>query len=202
VLGAIRVLNRLECAGEAMRQALNTLAVVAPAWLRDLVPAEWVDRYAARMESYRLPSSQADRQALALTIGADGYALLTALWAPTTPASLRDLEAVAVLRRIWLQQFQLEAKQVRWRAEGNLPSASLWINAPYDPQVRYGTKRTPTWIGYKVQLTETCDADTPQLVTQVATTIATGTDYGTLPQLQADLAGKDLLPAAHFVDAG
>jgi transposase len=42
--------------------------------------------------------------------------------------------------------------------------------------VRDGTKRTHTWIGYKVHLTESCDADLPHLVTQVQTTIATGTD--------------------------
>src|SRR5579871_315478 len=69
VLAAIRVLNRLECVGEALRHALNTLAVVAPDWLRTQVPAEWVDRYAHRLESYRLPSSPAERQAVALTIG-------------------------------------------------------------------------------------------------------------------------------------
>ena len=33
VLAAIRGLNRLECLGETMRQALNGLAVVAPEWL-------------------------------------------------------------------------------------------------------------------------------------------------------------------------
>src|SRR5262245_51074502 len=35
VLAAIHVLNRLECVGETLRQALNMLAVVAPAWLQD-----------------------------------------------------------------------------------------------------------------------------------------------------------------------
>jgi transposase len=32
VLAAIRVLNRLERVGDTLRAALNTLAVVAPAW--------------------------------------------------------------------------------------------------------------------------------------------------------------------------
>jgi len=112
------------------------------------------------------------------------------------------VEAVDVLRRIWVQQFYQEQGQVRWREEGNLPPASLWINSPYDPEVRYGTKRTHTWIGYKVHLTESCDGDLPHLVTQVETTIATGTDYETLPRVQEDLAAKDLLPGEHFVDNG
>ncbi|MGH2344267.1 MAG: transposase, partial [Chloroflexota bacterium] len=178
VLGVVRVLNRLECVGEALRHALNTLAVADPGWVRAQVPPEWADRYATRLESARLPSSPAERQALACRIGADGEALLRALWAPTAPAGLPTLPAVDVLRRIWVQQFFQEAGEVRWREEGNLPPASLWINSPYDPEVRYGTKRTHTWIGYKVHLTESCDDQTPHLVTQVATTIATGTDYG------------------------
>jgi transposase len=202
VLGAVRVLNRLECVGEAMRYALNSLAVVAPAWLRAQTAPEWVDRYATRVESYRLPSSQVDRHALALTIGADGYDLLAALWDPRTAAGLRELEAVDVLRRIWMQQFFWEQGQVHGREEGSLPPASLWINSPYDSQVRYGTKRTHTWIGYKVHLTETCDDAPPHLVTQVETTLATGTDYATLPLVQEDLAAKGLPPAEHFVDAG
>jgi transposase len=41
VLGAVRVLNRLECVGEALRHALNRLAVVAPSRLRARVGAEW-----------------------------------------------------------------------------------------------------------------------------------------------------------------
>src|SRR5690242_2042333 len=40
VLAAIRVLNRLECVGETLRQALNALAVSAPDWLRAWVPAD------------------------------------------------------------------------------------------------------------------------------------------------------------------
>ena len=45
VLAAIHVLNRLECVGETLRHALNTLAVAAPDWLLAQVPAVWFDRY-------------------------------------------------------------------------------------------------------------------------------------------------------------
>src|SRR5712692_326653 len=45
VLGAIRALNRLECVGETLRHALNSLAVVAPEWLRSQSHTEWVARY-------------------------------------------------------------------------------------------------------------------------------------------------------------
>src|SRR5438132_5331946 len=56
VLAAIQTLNRLECVGETLRQALNALAVVAPDWLRAQVPATWFDRYGPRVAEYRLRS--------------------------------------------------------------------------------------------------------------------------------------------------
>jgi transposase len=56
VVGAIRVLNRLERVGETLRAALNSLAVVAPAWVQTLAPLEWYDRYAHRVENYQMPA--------------------------------------------------------------------------------------------------------------------------------------------------
>jgi len=44
VLAAIRELNRLECVGETLRYALNSLAVVVPDWLRQQAAPEWWDR--------------------------------------------------------------------------------------------------------------------------------------------------------------
>ncbi len=76
VLAAVRGLNRLERVGETLRAALNEVAVMAPAWLQALAPAEWYERYARRVENYRLPKTDAARQDLAAAIGADGCALL------------------------------------------------------------------------------------------------------------------------------
>ncbi len=72
VLAAIQVLNRLELVGEALRHALNTLAAVAPDWLRSWVPADWFARYGRRFEEDRPPDALAARTALAEQIGADG----------------------------------------------------------------------------------------------------------------------------------
>src|SRR6266545_3180362 len=68
VLAAIRVLNRLEGVGETFRHALNTLATVAPDWLRpQLAPVwdAWAERYGARFDVYRLPKDPVAREALA-----------------------------------------------------------------------------------------------------------------------------------------
>jgi transposase len=76
------------------------------------------------------------------------------------------------------------------------------ICSPYDPEARYSQKRLTEWTGYKVHLTETCDDDAPNLITDVQTTSAPEADFGLLPTIQADLAARNLLPADHLVDAG
>jgi len=69
-------------------------------------------------------------------------------------------------------------------------------------EARYGIKRTTTWTGYKVHLTETCEEDHPNLITHVATTVATVPDTELLDPIHDHLAERDLLPATHLVDAG
>jgi len=149
-----------------------------------------------------LPASKAERQALAETIGADGFSLLAALADPATPAWLREVPALETLRRVWIQQFYAPAGPVQWRSNDDLPPAALLIQSPHDVQARYGIKRTTTWTGYKVHLTETCEEDLPNLITHVATTDATVPDTELLEPIHAHLAERDLLPAEHQVDAG
>jgi len=154
VLTAARALYRLACVGEAVQRALNILAVVAPSWLQAHVPAAWVDRYGHRLDSARLPSGKDARRAWACQVGADGYHLLDAIYAADAPPALRAVEAVEVLRQIWVQQFTHDEDRVGWREETDLPPAAQRINAPYDPDARYGAKGDRTWIGYKAHLTE------------------------------------------------
>jgi Transposase and inactivated derivatives len=63
IVAKIRAINRLMCVGEAMRFALNSLAVAAPAWLLPRSDAQWVERYGHRIEESRLPQSEGDRLA-------------------------------------------------------------------------------------------------------------------------------------------
>src|SRR5262249_57598130 len=88
VLGAIRALNRLECVGETLRHALNSLAVVAPEWLRGQSQPEWVERYGPRVAAARLPASKEAQAAYAHTVGQDGATVLAAVYATHSPTSL------------------------------------------------------------------------------------------------------------------
>src|SRR3712207_1638483 len=91
VLGALRVLNRLERVAETLRAALNAVAAEAPDWLRSVAPPEWHERYDRRIEDYRLPRGREARLAYAAIVGGDGQRLLEALTAATAPEGLTQL---------------------------------------------------------------------------------------------------------------
>jgi transposase len=204
VIAAIRTLNRLTGVGEMLRQALNELAALAPDWLPAQITPDWFDRYSRRMEEYKLPKATSDRLALAATIGADGFELLTALYAPNAPAALRELAAVQILRRVWVQQYSAPepGRPVRWREEADSPPPPQRIHSPDDPEARYSSKRSINWVGYKVHLTETCDDNAPHVSTHVLTTLATTPDDAVTATIHHNLATLDLLPAQHLVDSG
>lgn len=202
VLAAIRELNRLECVGETLRYALNSLAVVVPDWLREHAEPEWFVRYGQRCEQFRLPKGKAERAALGETIGRDGYQLLELVYGPTAPAWLREVPAVETLRQVWVQQYYTEGDHVRWRAGHELPPGALMIQSPYDTEARYSNQRSTKWTGYRVHLSETCEDDQPLLITNVETTPATTPDVAMTKTIHRHLQEKDLLPREHLVDAG
>jgi hypothetical protein len=137
VLGRVRDLNRLELAGESVRAALEALAAAAPGWLAGVIDASWQQVYGQRIDAFRLPDGTAKRADLAVRYGRDGYHLLRQVHGPAAPGWLRDLPAVQALRRIWIQQFYLQAdaggEKVIWRGdEQGLPPARSRLVSPYD----------------------------------------------------------------------
>lgn len=205
ILGAVKSLNQLELVGETLRHALNVLATVAPEWLKPQVQPEWFERYAERIEDYRLPKDKAEREALSTTIGEDGYTVLASLdQSATQPewAWLKELPAIRILEQTWAQQYrQVDGHAQRLTPKEMVP-VSEWYRSPYDTDVRYGRKRNFDWTGYKVHLTECCDDDLPHLITHVETAPAPQQDHHALKAIQAELADKGLVPKEHLVDAG
>ena len=203
VLGAIRAINRLELVGEAMRAALNALAVAAPEWLRGHAQPEWVARYGPRVAQARPPESSTQQQAYAEAIGADGRVLLHAVYRAEAPPSLRTLPAVDMLRQIWVPNYLVhEDGRVTWRHNDNIPPAARFISSPYDLEAHYARQYSIQWVGYTGHLTETCDDVTPPLITHVLTTTAPVDDSQATASIQAALETKGLLPQCHIVDAG
>src|SRR5262249_22206703 len=136
----------------------SALAKEAPAWLQERVPPDWYERYGRRIEEYRLPRSQADREAYARQVGADGGWLLAQLAQSQTPAALNCLAEVGLLQQFWQQEYVLNAVGgYELRDPKAVPAASDHLESPDEPQARFATKRGRHWTGYKVHLTETCD---------------------------------------------
>jgi transposase len=202
VIAAVRQLNRWEMLGETMRATLNDLAEVAPGWVRKIAPVEWYERYESRIEHAILPKERAKRDKWIQAVGEDGIYLLTQLFETTTHRWLWDRAAVQVLRQVWVHQFCQVDGQLQLREKDNLPPSSIRFDSPYDPEVHYSSKRSTEWTGYKVHLTESCDADLPHLITNVETTIAPQPDVTMTATIHQALAEKDCLPGTHLVDAG
>ena len=202
VEAAIRVTNRFVCAGETLRAALNSLAVVVPDWLIKHVPPEWYGRYEKRMEDYRFPKEATKFSKMIEQLGQDGSDLLTWVREADAPIWLREIPAVEILRTVWIQQFFVEEGKVKHRSNNDLPPASKMIVSPYDSEARLGVKRETAWTGYKAHLTETCDDDVPHLIIHVETTQATVQDVEMTERIHQALEQKQLLPAEHLLDAG
>jgi len=227
VLAAVRALTRLEGVGETLRHTLNVLAEVAPDWLLVHVQPEWVKRSARRVEEYRLPSTKTEREQYANQVGADGWPLLDAVDGVSTPSWLCELPAVPTLRRGWVQQYHPRQPRAlrtarrpaskpdaksgdapdaepdgHWRVKAELAPSHQLQNSPYDPDARYGKKRETRWVGYKLHVTETCEADAPHLIVPVATPPAGVADAAALAPMHAHLTNRHLLPSRQLVDAG
>jgi transposase len=184
VVAAVAALNRLELAGESVRAALEALTAAHPDWVAlRLCVADFARRYGTPMTSWQPPASRAKRDELAIAYAEDGYALLEAVCGSASPAWLRELPAVDVLRRVLLQNYTrtiTDGKEVIKRREkepegDGLPPGHMRIASPYDLDARWGVKREEFWLGYKLHVSETCD-DAPPCTCQAGA--AAGLDAG------------------------
>ena len=234
VVAAVRDLNRLELAGESVRACLEALSAAAPHWVAQALDVpSWGGRYRQRIDTWRLPASQAGKDELALHYGEDGFTLLAAVYAPASPAWLREIPAVEILRVVMLQNYTRtmagKGREVVKRrgndidTDGGLPPGSRRVTSPYDTDARWSAKRDTVWNGFKLHVSETCQAardrsdggggggggggrreagGPPNLITNVTTTDATVPDSKALEPVHQALQARKLLPGRHYLDSG
>jgi transposase len=239
VISAVRDLNRLELAGESVRAALEALAVAAPDWLAGAIDVgEFAHRYGPRVDSWRLPESKTKRDRLAVVYGQDAVTLVRAVHSAAAPAWLAELPAVELLRQMLVQTYYLctdtRGREVivrRDTQEHGVPPGRTRLASPYDPDARWAAKGEDLfWLGYKLHLTETCDAvaeaeaeaeteteteaeaeaggreagtgPRPNLITDVHTTDATVPDVNTTAGIQQRLTEHEIAPGEHYLDSG
>ena len=208
VIAGVRRLNRIETVGETLRAALEAIARINPSWIVPLLEIGWDERYGRKVETARLLSRKnASAQALADQIGADGRKLLEAIDADPVASWMNTLPEVEILRLVWEQQYTTTPSgRPRLKTADELPPAAERVHSPHDPEARYSTKDTgekPTeWVGSKAHLTESCDPDLPNLVTDVHTTAATEPDVVATTTIQDKLINRGLAPGEHVTDGG
>ena len=194
VLAVVERLSQLELVGESLRLALQAVLACAPQWAEQQLPASFQDNYSQPRSEYGL--SQTEVRERLVQAGQDGFWFLAQL-ERAAPAAVCQLPAVATLRRVLAQQFPQgpTAPPAEQR-----PTGAEVIESPHEPEARFGRKRGQGWIGYKVQVTETCDADLPHLIVDLEATGALDNDAPQLPAIQQRLQARDLLPAEQQVD--
>ena len=114
---------------------------------------------------------------------------------------------VEALRQVLLQNYHWDAAgRLRWHddeGDAGLPPSAARIVSPCDLAARYARRGQVTrWTGYLAHVTETCSANDPDVITDVATMTATSDDRQALAGIHARLERRGLLPAGHLADGG
>ena len=201
VLSAVAELSALECVRETLRLALEELAQsLAESQRPEFWELFW-ERYVESKLDYKsgvevLKTKQ--RQA-----GQDCLRLLQ--WLEPMAAELRYGRAVELLRRVFAQQYQQKAGQVKPVKE----HATGVVQNPHDPDAQWSAKgkgkQKKTWVGYKAQVAESLpEKDAPnqkRFITSIVTQKASESDDPGLDQtFQAQaLSGLDR-PTEIYVD--
>ena len=141
-------------------------------------------------------------------MGEDAYYLLARLEASDVDQwqSLPKIEALQiVLERHY--EYKADAPdtpdtpRVRWKSKKELPRTNAGIESPYDVDARFRSRYGVNWVGYAVNVSETCDDEQCHLITHIETTDASVHEAQRTETIHQALADKDLLPSEHFVDS-
>jgi len=195
ILAVVQRLTQLELITETLRVAVEAATRVAPAWAERELPPVFRERYSGRQSEYGL--SDTEVKARLAQAGKDAFWFLDKV-NRATPKLVRELPEVETLRTVFGQQFP----EGPGHPPAKRPSGSDVIESPHELEARYAVKRGQPWHGYKMQVTETCNDDRPNLIVDLEPTGALENDSPELRNIQERLAGRDALPGEQYVDQG
>lgn len=196
LLGVVERLSQLELVTESIRVALRAVSAVEPEWIEKNVPASFREVYEQRHSEYGLSEREVDERLV--KAGKDGFWFLAQV-EQSGLRTLQELGEIETLRSVLQQQFPNASGEA---PATQRPTGGEIIESPHETQARRSTKRGNSWIGYKFQVSESCDPDKPNLVVDIDVTNATANDCPELPKIQARLKERDLLPGEQQVDQG
>lgn len=195
ILAEVQRLSQLELVTESLRVALRASAQVAPTWVEQALPATLLGAYSKRLHEYHLSKDTVGERLI--EAGKDAFWFLAQV-DRSAPDEVRQLAEVVTLRTVLAQQFPEGPDAPPARR----PTGRDVIETPHEVEARWGRKRDKRWLGYKVQVTETCDEDRPHLIVDLEATGPTDNDNVELPEIQARLEKQETLPGEQQVDPG
>jgi len=208
VLGLVSAMSRLDVVWQSLRGAVGALREAAGV----LALEGWgrlVELYVETEPDWRHLAKK-ELGAKFRQAGRDAHRLLE--WLEEQKSPLREVEAVALLRRVFEEQFERTPDGPE-RRQGEPAGA---VKNPHDPDAQWSTKDKEgkkAWVGYKAQVAETVpDDDAPpkapgeptgQFLTDLTTTEAIASDLdGMGRSLDAQAAAGQEPPPELYVDAG
>jgi len=199
IVGQVMALSRLEVVWETIRVALHALISTDAPWVLKWLPSSFVELYSVRRSDYRLKDSEV---APALhKAGEEGQWLVSQVMT-TGSQTLQALPELALLRRVLEEHFAPNAAgQLQTRPAGQVTGDV--ISSPHETEARYGNKGSHAWIGYKLHVTETIDADLgARFITDSTVTPAFIQDNTSILDIQQHLIERQVPPAQQYVDQG
>jgi transposase len=203
VLGQVATLSRLEMLWETLRMALRALERMAPSWYASTVPAAFHDVYSVRQHDWQL--SQEEVKRATKQAGQDGFWLLDRI-DESAPKAAQELAEVVTLQKVLKQQFTRgsgsSGGQVRLRPSRRGQQKDTIVN-PHEPEARWSVKRSTKWIGYKLHVTETVEAEAGcTFLTDVGISAANEHDSEAVDAIQQRLQVLEVAPNEMIVDQG
>jgi transposase len=201
VCGLLAQMNRLECAREAIRLALQAVEKSGA------LPAAWAAQWERYVEGKVDPRSSPETlKAKAREAGADLHLILE--WARQQGAGWTQAEPFLVLRRVFEENYELDEQGGRRQTRAQPPGA---VHNPHEPQAQWSTKATTKdkeWVGYKVQIAETVQEaprqprePTASFITAIVTQDAIASDKPGLTEVLAEQVSMGLEPPSRlYVD--
>jgi hypothetical protein len=116
VVACVCLITRLANIWEAINQAIESLALSQPDWLRVSSLPHWYERYGRLRGNLNLKANPQEQKAFAQSIGGDGFYLLEAVAQQGTP-EMANLPEILALRQVWNEQFEREGGRVLWRED-------------------------------------------------------------------------------------
>jgi transposase len=130
VLAALHIITCMEWVGEPLHAVLQSLATVVPAWITARAPIEWDECSEMHRKHFLLPNEKSTHEDVADQIGRDVWSLLHGVCEEKTLPWLKEIPAVEVVRRVWLQLCWTQERHSRWRFTDNCSPASQRISSP------------------------------------------------------------------------